>query len=460
MIYAMGGTWLKSVGAIFYILLFFVTSATAQQSRCKMIYEGLADGVRDGANYWTRLVKPIKSPTLTYLGVAISIDVLRHSLKVVFAPHIAAWDAVAKVWPRSGQNDGTSKYHLIPQAASHWVVRNGGHLAAYYMLPGLGIYIPINVGEDREIDTETLSEEYRQWLAYNEGIIPRPDLYMDGKRLANCVAKSLWKTSNQSTRGARSQNFSMGSPLFTLKDYEELPITDPSLHKKLERWVFAQSDDSITPEMLYLKGFELTDGNIQEGLALVRNVLTREAVSVERRNFHLVPRKLVDITGERALRLKYKYPFGGSFDPEIQLAYNILTSSRLMKGGLETIRGDNISAWYHFAGTAVHAYANAHSRLFLKNHTIGQKWSEFAIHAEEDILFGTHRDFRKRKEIDFAGMKFGFELARLQKKYATADDLPEDIQNNCEYLYDNPEVYGPTWHLKPGQRPSDYVDVR
>jgi len=268
-----------------------------------------------------------------------------------------------------------------------------------------------------------------------------PDLYLDGEALGNHVTDWILRNTDAATR--KRATFRVSPLLVDLFAGAPVRFQDHlELEDRLKTWMRRQPDRSITPDAYYARAIGLTGGNVPKAMLLAWNVLRKGWGDVARNDF-LHTRALVDITGERDRLVPPKasglmLPFGGK---------------------TKSIRGDNFSAWYHFSGTALHTYLTATSRWlpFLPAH-VAEGYTRALVFIEEKVLYNQFVDPLKRRNIDLAGARFGRVLATNLKKYDSAEALAQAGKGPSErgYLYDNPEVYGPKWHLAPGQDPLTY----
>lgn len=287
----------------------------------------------------------------------------------------------------------------------------------------------------------------------------RPDLYFDGEIFAARLFAQICENPN-------IYHFSQygPDPIAPLRGYLGLPYW--GLEKKdmqaLTQWATEQEANSIYPDMLYRKAIEITNGNVNVGLRLVWNFLSADWENKKKVVEKPWYSNLVDITGEKDLvKELYKYGPNGKAGT---------TRWPVNSTGKVASRGGNYSSWYHFSGTGaislngvfsiynIQPFAVASCKKAQTFADIGRLSTNVMLAIEH---YGSNYKFVdpfKRENIDKAGSKFGSELAKhlilgksnpsycaYMKKYISA-----------EYLTDRPDIYGPKWHLKPGQMPYEY----
>jgi hypothetical protein len=299
----------------------------------------------------------------------------------------------------------------------------------------------------------------------------KPALYIDGQRLAERVMH-LVLDGEQGSVNPYSPKVERVSKLLSHLKHGK-PITkDPDWFRKrdaMQHWV-AQQRHQVKPHELYAEAFR-REGNIQNGLILLWNALSDRWIDYARegefnRNNLAHTRNLMDLTGER--------PF---FEGTNKITHHQIKDkahkleadskgTRKPNGGSsthrsKTIRGDNFSAWYHFAGTALLSYSLA-GQLPLGTKWIGKKIAYGAVFLEEFVYFNEHIDGQKRNQIDLAGARFGANLANIARNYRVTADFRNYLSNKKEfkkYMYmDLQKVGGQNYLLGAGQRSGDYLN--
>jgi len=278
-----------------------------------------------------------------------------------------------------------------------------------------------------------------------------PARYLDGEALANELTP--WILENTDPKVRRRDHFVNWLNIKLISGDAFVPRYHPERVRMLE-WMLAQPDHSIMPHQLYQQAISITGGDLQRAMMVVWDTLTEIKDYEQTRNLERRALKLVDITGELDVfdGMNHKLPLG--YPKEPPKIYREVNDAQI-----KASRGDNLSAWYHFAGTALHAYLKGSSKLNLirtKRHT------DLLIHLEEQVLYNEFVDPKKRIEIDLAGSAFGWKLVRNLKNYKAAQSFNKSTDAlNTHYLYDNHELYDESWRLKEGQRPLDYgTDLR
>ena len=259
----------------------------------------------------------------------------------------------------------------------------------------------------------------------------RPDLFLDGEALADRV--SYWALKNTNSNRL-DHGFRMELPRL-YKGTAFFPAKDPR-RVALRAWLLAQPDDSVFPHALIEKAIQIAGGNIELGLVVSWDVLRENFDDGYGRNRFPRTKKLIDITGERAI-------FRGNRCPD----------------SMGTIRGDNFSAWYHFVGTALLTVSSANG--WLMGPGGAEAFTNLMISVEQG-LFGSRQliDSQKRIAIDRAGARFGSQLVENLNRFTDVQSLIQHRKPGRPYLYDNPAEYGEAWHLKPGQNPCDFVEQK
>jgi hypothetical protein len=289
----------------------------------------------------------------------------------------------------------------------------------------------------------------------------KPHLYFDGQAFANKMTDWTLENTKAEERLKQPKLPSLRQRLHAGSGFRE--DGDPS-RQALEKWVMSQPDNSITPDRFYAKAFEIEGGRVGDGLSLVWDVLREGWGFTDLRNDTARARKFVDITGELSL-------FRGNHLPNLQVGSDgkLITdvfgklpefeSRKLGKVGVQSvIRGDNFSAWYHFAGTALNSFYRENSARW----PFPGDWeTRVLIMLEEHVLYNEFLDPFKRRLIDIEGGKFGVQLARNLRTYSSAEKFNKtSLAKNTEYLYENPKKIPESWALKPGQHPRDYGSER
>ena len=267
----------------------------------------------------------------------------------------------------------------------------------------------------------------------------RPDLYLDGKILANTVADGLKKSDLKHALSTKK--------IPNMMDHLAAGFSFSNRHddyrNQLMNWVLSQPDHSIYPHEFILKSIQIRGGNVQDGLMLAYDHLVDGWYRSDSRNAYEHTLKLVDITGELSNYDGSTRIYG---ERKTSIARKALNFPFINKGApTQTIRGDNFSAWYHFLGVTLSTYMSSRSI-----NPMPAGWTNKTIvFVNEYIFSGTFIDGEKRLKIDLAAPDFATQLIKLLKK-------PHLIKNKSQYLYENSSQYGQKWKLKPGQLPGDY----
>ena len=281
------------------------------------------------------------------------------------------------------------------------------------------------------------------------------DRYVDGVALANSLTP--WILQNTTPEARKKDSFSASPDRKLAHGLEFLPANDPG-RVRLKTWMLAQPNASITPNALYTKAFEITGGDLQLGMKVVWDVLREKWNADARRNLYPHILKLVDITGELPLFDGIEHPRPAGDPREAAQAGSVRLKVRRALGKPElpvkTIRGDNFSGWYHFAGTALSAFLKGSSRLNLMPPAAQAK---LMVQIDHTLFSNQLIDAKKRQQLDLAGVDFGAKLSQNLKTYSTVDEFKASPDaENTNYIYDHSEFYGPDWALKPGQHPRDF----
>jgi hypothetical protein len=237
-----------------------------------------------------------------------------------------------------------------------------------------------------------------------------PDRHLDGTALANYVTPWILRNTDPARRGTTHR-----VPQLTAHLHEGLgfaPPGDPA-RERLTAWMLSRRE-----------------GNVQDGLMLVWDVLREGWGDGRRRNLYPHILKLVDITGELE-----------QFDGNVR---------RSPEGRLQDYsRGDNFSAWYHFFGTALHAYLMSRRVPLVPGHWV----TNFLTFLEENVLYNSVADPFKRRTLDREGARFGAQLARNLERFADGASFREAPESRrTRYLYPDPERYR-EWAQGPRPQP-------
>lgn len=392
------------------------------------------------------------------------VSVPWQATRVVFAPTSLLWDlSVGGIyhWAKSPSATGKKdhpwlyRFMLIPAEA---IARNAPNLGLYLLMANAGISIPvgqwINGDDTRNLGgsaDEPWDDELLKMSPY------RPDLYLDGENLADRLTGWILGNTTKEKR-SKHHGFFPGKMSKLLYSGNAFPteIIPEDREMDMMDWVNEQPKNSLTPEAVLQEAIRRSEGDVEAGLFLCWNLMRNSWKSTDRNKYQRA-RRLVDITGERAVVATY-----GPSPDKIPSFLNFWASRSALISGEKpkSIRGDNYSAWYHFFGTALSSFHKSRSISTLYSPIIAEAQTNAMIFVEEDLLFGEFNDARKRKAIDQAGARFGAQLAKNLAKYETVSDFQASHPQagNGEYLYDNSSYYGEKWSLKPGQRPWEYQD--
>jgi hypothetical protein len=219
---------------------------------------------------------------------------------------------------------------------------------------------------------------------------------------------------------------------------------------KLEQFLDDQPFFSVTPDSLLKKSAEITGGNIQESLALCWNFLRRGAVEANQKNKknpmseNEVQQNLKEgvLFGNRTEQnltfhqLKLKSMTGEAtdyrpLDHEHQLNYEAFLNGRLKEDKVTekgvSVRGDEVSAWYHFFGTAIHSFSRAQSVGFIPTQVA--LWLEYNVTSAKKKI-GTE----KLNLIEKEGIVFGETLAaQIKEKRSTPTKTCKEPKNSFFY---------------------------
>lgn len=250
------------------------------------------------------------------------------------------------------------------------------------------------------------------------------DRYLDGELFARRIARYIQANYPQSVALRRNGL----RPALEFQLFLGKQVRDHGGHwAKLSAWLASRPRFSVLPHEFFQKCLELNGGNIELSLILAWDFLSFQwNTDTEIRNFKPSSLQLYDVTGELD-------SCGGN-------RQTLLWRS---------IRGDKFSAWYHFFGTAMHA--------FIRENTLvhGLKWripTNWILNLEETLLGRTFLvDILKRLENDKAGVRFGKALFRYVRRM-DRDTIPEE----SGYLTSRPDLFGKSWKLLPGQTALSY----
>lgn len=268
----------------------------------------------------------------------------------------------------------------------------------------------------------------------------RPFRFIDGEVLANYVTRWILKNTDPAKR--RQQESCSGTN-WKLCQGEAFREQGHPERVALENWLLKQRENSVSPDQIYQRAFEITDGNISRGLTLVWDVLSEDWRNIYDRNKFSHIKKLIDITGERPL----------FHQNEIEGV-----NKRGEPISVTSIRGDNFSAWYHFAGTALRAYL---TRNKIPISSIGKAYAKALIFLEENVIFDVFIDSEKRIIIDKQGAQFGDSLAAnliaFEKGGLPKFEASRKARNK-RYLYSDPSRFPKGYSLLEGEKPTDYFN--
>ena len=217
----------------------------------------------------------------------------------------------------------------------------------------------------------------------------------------------------------------------------------------LDRWVLSQPDASIHPSDFFKRALTLCDYNIELGLILAWDYLSRDWWHALERNNLPASRKFIDLTGELPL-------FDGSyhFRPVGYQRGGLKTDAdRIVRLKLVTTkRGDNRGAWYHMAGTALAAYYYAAIPT-------GRPWFVYFLTEVEKYWYRQTAGIanKKRLAIDRAGADFGYFLRRSLKRENGNLVVKESfLRDRRQVLIERPDFYGADYILQEDDRPKDF----
>jgi|GEM_PF-5807383 len=244
-------------------------------------------------------------------------------------------------------------------------------------------------------------------------------------------------------------------------DYSSEGQAVSAVEQEIQKWILTQNDSSVAPHELLARTIILANGDSIKALTVLWNLLNQDWSSAATRNFNVLTSKLVDVTGEAALkdatgefvilpenhpkakRKRYGRMVGplGAVPKQVKSRIDFVVSKR----------GDKFSTYYHFFGVALMSAYVSHrtgsevwGTLFGK----GGAWIESIKHS---FTAGGNREKIKRVANDYQGAEAGLELYRRIKEgpgQATMDQLEAS-----HYLVSDPR-FAKNYPLKPGQSPA------
>ncbi len=329
-----------------------------------------------------------------------------------------------------------------------------------------------NYKPHRAIDGVVLADKVSCWAAKKLGF--EKDSDGEWKKRA-----SLWKTQIPKNLGVHY--LSNGIPI---------PFSgDKEAATSLKKWIDGQKYFSVNPEDLFRQAATITK-DPQKALMLCWNVLSENwNANVVERNLRYRSLKMMRLTGEisklqtvmpeqRELRAKLtdaretrrsleRAVREYEADGEILEEYNkALKDEQEIESQVSnwrvSNRGDDFSGWYHFFGSAIHAFAKEADD---EGKYLPTSWLLFA----EKSLYGSHGfgdskrifDYDKRDLIDRAGIDFGNRLAKNLAEPDSIDEIKKLYKSNCDltqndYIKDQPEKLPKNWALRSDQLAQDY----
>jgi len=283
----------------------------------------------------------------------------------------------------------------------------------------------------------------------------RPNLFLNGKNLANKVTS--WILKNISEKDIRCRYFMFGindnlsnGKLFLYKGSDIGPYNTEVRTRALETWILLQANGSITPADLFQTAVRLTGGQIEVAFMLCWDFLVHGSYHAWQRNSFPTLLKLVDITGELT-----RFEGNGQTVLEVDEKNKpILNKDGTQKTRqIKIMRGDNFSNWYHFFGTALLSFVRENSAIYPLKTRVPV---EFCLWLEKRMA-SDHIDLKKSTNINHAGVSFGKELAKNLRNFKDPQSFANSVEaKNIEFLYDSPEEYGPDWALVDGQSTYEY----
>ncbi len=281
----------------------------------------------------------------------------------------------------------------------------------------------------------------------------RPERFIDGEALANYLTIRILNNTDRDVRLRQDWLPTMNYHLWLGRPFlGEIPSNLPNPEFRgmdypnrlaLKKWMLSRPDNSISPDQFFGKAIELENGNVQRGLMLAWDTLGEGHIFAKERNNYPHTKKLIDITGERDV-------FTGNY-------YSI---ERRRKDGttvnkpVESIRGDNFSAWYHFAGVALRSFTTANSGFSLLS---GKTYANVLIFLEEYAIHNIFIDPEKRRLIDYQGAIFGSKLAKNLRRHQDSDSFRASGDSiNTHYLYNDFSRISDSWPLRTDEKPLDY----
>lgn len=255
------------------------------------------------------------------------------------------------------------------------------------------------------------------------------DIFLDGKKFADAVAGRIAgrrRLLSAVPRRGLVATLYYGNPWE--KSFGGNSWQRGSKARKLWEWLLEQPDHSVTPDALLLKSFQLARGSAWRALTMSWDVLVAGRLSGGReRNYLDKTLKLADIRGDAALLPLLHDPRDRNY--------------------AWTSRADNFSAWYHFWGAmlAAFAYESARGSFFP---VPGHWFSKWMIMLEEFFQspleyvgsweWRAFLDHPKRLEIDVQGAVAG---SRLAANLRALRGKPRDPEILEPYLLSKPAPF-------------------
>lgn len=223
----------------------------------------------------------------------------------------------------------------------------------------------------------------------------------------------------------------------------------------LEDWVDRQEDNSVFPFDLYKEAIKLKQGNLRLGFFLVWNFLSRDWSNESMRNSFSRTKKLYDITGEQSR-------FISNLTPVVEMNSDGLPKTDedgyFVYSFANSKRGDNFSAWYHFAGTALNTFIK--STKYLRFNPLPPAWETYVAIWLEKTMYqrDASQDPIKRILIDKEGVRFGNQFANLIKQWRRGKyEAPSQIEPS---MRSEASLFPENYALGNGQIPQDYKTHR